>query len=257
MMEGKQWKEYIRKLAAEYVEKYPKEHQIPQLWRTPLVGYADANEPYIRNLPRLITKAHKLPEDFMENPTVVISYFIPFRKELAETNIGVENHAASREWAEAYGITNTMMSELNIYLAEEINRKGGRAVVPEGVGMLEDIVRSNWSQRHLAYAAGLGTFGINNMLITREGCCGRYNSIVADIPVEPGHRSKEENCLYKSRGLCGKCVKNCFSGALTLNGFDRNKCYETCKKNYEIYGEDVCGKCDTDIPCAFTAPGKQ
>ena len=253
-MDGNQWKSAIEKLVTDYVERYREENELPMLWRTPLVGYADAKDPYIQDLPKIVTEVHKLPQDFMENPSVVISYFIPFTKELAKTNVGVEGNAASEEWARAYGITNTMMARLNEYLAEEIRKLGGRAAVPEGVGMLEDIVKSNWSQRHLAYAAGLGTFGINNMLITEKGCCGRYNSIVADIPVEPGHRKEQENCMYKSRGLCKKCVKNCFSGALTVDGFDRHKCYETCKKNEAVFGVDVCGKCDTDIPCAFTAP---
>ena len=83
------------------------------------------------------------------------------------------------------------------------------------------------------------------MLISQEGCCGRYNSIVADIPVEPGHHLEEENCLYKSRG------------ALTVEGFDREKCFAACEKNLAVYGVDVCGKCDTNIPCAFTTPGRK
>ena len=254
-MDGRQWKEAVQRMVADYVKHYQEENHLPNLWRTPLVGYADANDPYIQSLPQIITEVHKQPGDFMVNPRVVISYFIPFTEELARTNAGKESHEASMEWARAYDTTNTMMAELNIYLAQEIIKLGGRAVVPEGVGMLKDIIKSNWSQRHLAYAAGLGTFGINNMLITAKGCCGRYNSIVADIPVEPEHRKEQENCLYKSRGICRKCVKNCFSGALTTEGIDRKKCYETCKKNEEKLGAEVCGKCDTDIPCAFTAPG--
>lgn len=192
----------------------------------------------------------------MEEPTVVISYFIPFKKEVAQTNVKVADNLASVEWSEAYNTTNTMMAQLNDYLAEEIIKRGGCAAAPSGIKFSEEILKSNWSQRHLAYAAGLGTFGINNMLISAEGCCGRYNSIVADIPVEPDRHQEEENCLYKSRGLCKKCVENCFSGALTVNGFDRFKCYEECKKNLEKYGADVCGKCDIDIPCAFGVPGK-
>ncbi len=80
---------------------------------------------------------------------------------------------------------------------------------------------------------------------------------MADIPVEPGHHLEEENCLYKSRGICRKCVDNCFSGALTVEGFDREKCFAACEKNLAVYGVDVCGKCDTNIPCAFTTPGRK
>lgn len=253
-MEGKELKQIITVIVREYVDEYPRENKISHLWREPLVGFADVNHPYICNLPYVVSETHRMPEDFMPAPTVIISYFIPFKKELADTNINVPEHAASKEWAEAYGITNTMMGRLNECLAGRLNEMGYRAAVPQNIGMMVSELKSPWSQRHIAYAAGLGTFGINNMLITKEGCCGRYNSIVADIPVDADQPLEKENCLYKSRGICKKCVANCFSGALTTEGFDRHKCYEACEKNMKVYGVDVCGKCDTNIPCAFTAP---
>lgn len=253
-MTGEALKEKIRELVVEYVKVYPAENGVREIWRTPLVGFADAKDPYIRALPKIVTEKHQMPEDFMDSPTVVISYFIPFTKVLADENVEVEGNVASESWAEAYKVTNAMMAKLNVYLVEQLEQMGYRSAVPTNAGMHTDILKSYWSQRHLAYAAGLGSFGINNMLITKEGCCGRYNSIVADIPVEADKHLEEENCLYKSRGLCKKCVTNCFSGALTTEGFDRVKCYEATARNRELYGESICGKCVTNIPCAFIAP---
>lgn len=254
-MNGNELKNYIRNYIVSFVEDYPAKNGMERIWRTPLVGYADVNLPFVRNLKEIVTEVHMMPEDVLENPKVVISYFIPFTKDLERTNVGVEDNKASVQWADAYKATNKMMGELSAHLAEELNKMGYRAAVPTGKGMLYDELKSDWSQRHMAYAAGLGTFGINNMLITREGCCGRYHSIVADIPVEADAPLQEENCLYKSKGLCKKCVSNCFSGALTTEGFDRFKCFEACEKNMAIYGVDICGKCVTDIPCAFGVPG--
>ena len=252
-MQGTELKEKIAELVREYVKAYPSENGTPKMWRTPLVGFADVNDPYIRALPQIVAEGHQMPEDLMENPNVIISYFIPFTRELAQENVGIENNAASESWANAYKITNTMMAKLNEYLVGELVKLGYQAAVSNAI-MDYDILKSNWSHRHIAYAAGLGTFGINNMMITKDGCCGRYNSIVANIPVEPDHHLTEENCLYKSKGICKKCVENCFSGALTTEGFDRKKCYETCEKTLQLYGVDVCGKCVTNIPCAFMAP---
>ena len=253
-MQGNELKEKIKELITSYVKVYPSNNGTPEMWRTPLVGFADVNDPYIRALPEIVTKGHQMPEDFMEDSNVIISYFIPFTKELADQNIGIADNAASESWANAYKITNAMMAKLNEYLVDELKGMGYRAAVPTNAGMHTDILKSYWSQRHIAYAAGLGTFGINNMLITKDGCCGRYNSIVADLPVEKDRHLEQENCLYKSKGICKKCVENCFSGALTLEGFDRRKCHETCEKNVKRYGVDVCGKCVTNIPCAFIAP---
>lgn len=58
-------------------------------------------------------------------------------------------------------------------------------------------------------------------------------------------------------------------GALTLEGYDRHKCYKILRKNAELYkgfgssyldesgeqsnsaGSEVCGKCLVNTPCSF------
>ncbi|MBE6939864.1 MAG: epoxyqueuosine reductase [Ruminococcaceae bacterium] len=235
----------------DFVARYPAENGTPALWRKPLVSFADARDPYIQNLPQLINERHMLPQDFLPSATVVISCFFPFLPEVANSNIGVEDNMPSLQWNDAYGVTNTMIGRLNEALAAFIRSRGYEAAVPEGVCMFQDILMSNWSQRHLAYAGGLGTFGINNMLITDSGCCGRLGSLVADIPAVTTGRREVENCLYKKNGSCSKCLSNCFSGALHIGNLDRQKCRTMCDRN----GTDSCGKCDTNIPCAFAIPG--
>lgn len=238
----------------EYVKSYPDRKNVKNIWKEPIVGFADANGSYISALKEIVTPEHLLPGDFMENPNIVISYYIPFTEELATLNMNVEGNLAAREWSDAYNLTNTMIHDINQHIVEWLTDMGYRAASPTGVVFDKKLILSNWSQRHIAYAAGLGTFGINNMLISEKGCCGRYGSVVVDISVEPDRILTEERCLYKKNGSCKKCVKNCFSGALTTEGFDRKKCFEICMMNDAKTGEDVCGKCDIDIPCAFKAP---
>ena len=247
-------KDLIRSKIIEYVKNYPKLKNLDNLWQEPIVGFADAKGSYITALKTIVSAEHKMPEDFMENPNIIISYYIPFKKEVAATNLNVEGNMAAQEWADAYNLTNTMISDISQYVAEMLTEMGYRAVSPTGIVFDRELIVSNWSQRHIAYAAGLGTFGINNMLITNKGCCGRFGSVIANIPVEPDCIAEEERCLYKKNGSCKKCVQNCFSGALTVDGFDRKKCYEICMINDAKTGADVCGKCDIDIPCAFIAP---
>lgn len=247
-------KTLITNKIVEYVKNYPNEKNLKNLWQEPIVGFADANGSYIKSLKEVVTPAHMMPEDFMVNPNIIISYYIPFTEETAAVNLNVEGNMASQEWSDAYNITNTMISDINQYIADTLNEMGYRAAVPTGIFFDKGLILSNWSQRHIAYAAGLGTFGINNMLISEKGCCGRYGSLVADIPVEADSILTEERCLYKKNGSCKKCVQNCFSGALTVDGFDRKKCFEICMLNDAKTGADVCGKCDIDIPCAFKTP---
>lgn len=238
----------------EYVKSYPDRKNVKNIWKEPIVGFADANGSYISALKEIVTPEHLLPGDFMENPNIGISYYIPFTEELATLNMNVEGNLAAREWSDAYNLTNTMIHDINQHIVEWLTDMGYRAASPTGVVFDKKLILSNWSQRHIAYAAGLGTFGINNMLISEKGCCGRYGSVVVDISVEPDRILTEERCLYKKNGSCKKCVKNCFSGALTTEGFDRKKCFEICMMNDAKTGADVCGKCDIDIPCAFKAP---
>lgn len=237
------------------------------LWGEPLVGFADAKHPYIRNLKQLVHPQHQMPEDVIPDARVVIVYFVPFNKWFQDTN--TEAGLASPEWAEGYELTNAMMARLNKHIIDVVCALGyNAAVAPEAGIFYRDEVMSHWSFRHFGYAAGLGTFGLNNMLITEKGCAGRLGTVVTNLDIEPGGPQREEACLYKRNGSCGACVKRCPSGALTADGFDRHACYEQCLKNAQVYdsfgssytdadetaGSEVCGKCVAGMPCALKRP---
>ncbi|MGC9347755.1 MAG: hypothetical protein ACP5JG_06425 [Anaerolineae bacterium] len=117
---------------------------------------------------------------------------------------------------------------------------------------------SDWSHRHVAYIAGLGTFGRHHMLITEDGCCGRLNSLVTDAVVAPTPRPKTEACLYKAGGSCRACATRCPVEVLGETSFDRRACYSVCLENAARHADlglaDVCGKCACAVPCSFTNP---
>ncbi len=260
-------KSRITELITEYVANYEKQDHIKTKWGTPQVGFADAHHPYLRELKTIISEKHCLPVDVLGGATIVIAYFVPFDRELALTN-NIKGDISSPQWALAYEETNEMFGRMNEYLVNELKKMGYQAAVSPEAGVFDrDKLRSNWSQRHFARVAGLGTFGVNNMLITKDGCCGRYSTVVTNLDVEPDQPLTEEMCLYRKNGSCGVCVKKCPSGALTLDGYDRYACYGVCMKNAKIYtefgnsyvgdpeagseiiGSEVCGKCLVGVPC--------
>ena len=55
-MTGIELKEKILELVVEYVKSYPVNNGTPDMWRMPLVGFADVNDPYIRALPEVVAK---------------------------------------------------------------------------------------------------------------------------------------------------------------------------------------------------------
>ena len=239
---------------AQFLEDYRTRTGAVTRWKPPLLGFAGANHPYVRRLRELVSPTHYLPEDILPGATVILSYFVGFPEDVGTGNI--RGDTPSPQWALAYGETNEMFLHMNEHLRQVIESWGYRAASPERVGTLgPDRIYSNWSQRHIAYAAGLGTFGMNNMLITQNGTCGRLYSLVTDLPAAPGAPLEEELCLYKREGTCGACIRRCPLGALSPNApFDRRKCYEQLSRHEALLGERVCGKCVVGMPCTFRAP---
>jgi len=246
---------YVSDLIKDYVSAYRLPEGSATGWREPLAGFAAADDPLFNQLKRIVREEHIMPGDVVIGAKTVISYFIPFTEDLAHTNS--RGLSCSREWAAAYVETNRLIAGLNAFLAGKLKESGHEAGAPDWCFDREKLT-SNWSQRHVAFIAGLGTFGINNMLITEEGCCGRYGSIVTSLELKPSTRPDSENCLYKKNGSCSACVRHCVYGALTEERFDRDKCYVVCLENSKLYREvgkaEACGKCLTDVPCSYANP---
>ncbi len=95
----------------------------------------------------------------------------------------------------------------------------------------------SFSHRHAAVLAGLGRFGLSNLVLTPEyGPRMRFISVITTAEIEPDPLIEKEICLYPKTG-CTECIDKCPFGALTsphkidLGGikmpfadFDANKC---------------------------------
>lgn len=262
-------KQAVTEFITDYIRSYQERDAIATSYGEPIVGFADAWHPYIQNLKQIISPTHELPQNILPDAKIIIAYYIPFTKDMAKTN-SYAGLLASAEWARAYEETNALFAELNEEIICFIQRKKGLAgVTPKAMTFDQSRLISDWSHRHIAYAAGLGTFGLNNMLLTRKGCCGRFSTVVTNLDLESDQPLDEEYCLYKRNGTCGACVRHCPTGALTCDGYDRFKCYALCQENARKYtqfgssytnedgtapnsiGSEVCGKCIAGSPCAF------
>ena len=223
-------------------------------YREPLIGYVAADHPDIRNFKILINDQHLMPEDILTSARTIIVYFIPFTEELVTKN---RQHAyIAPEWALAYVETNNLIADINQDLQRVLaSEQVESATLPATHNFDKELLMSHWSHRHFAQLAGLGTFGLNNMLITERGCGGRYGSLVIDRVLEPTVPQDVERCRFKLDGSCGYCVEICPAGAITPEGFDRHKCYEYLLHAVNHFQDidplcDVCGKCDCG-PCAY------
>jgi len=171
-------------LIVEYVKNYKDLKHTRTSWGDPIIGFADANDELFIKLKEIISPIHTLPSDLVPNAKSVIAFFIPFSTDIVESNIDGEE--SSEEWDYAYIETNNLIGDLNKFLYEKITEKGYKAsLLPATYNYDEERLISDWSHRSVAYIAGIGKFGINNMLITKMGCCGRVGSVVTDIELMP------------------------------------------------------------------------
>ena len=227
-------------------------------WKEPLVAYARADDPLFAMLKQVISPTHALPRDFLAEARTVITYFLPFTDKVVESN--KTGRFSSRTWALAYIETNQLIGVINQHLQEQLIEQGYKAVfVPATHNFNQKTLLSDWSHRSAAYIAGLGTFGLNHMLITESGCCGRVGSLVTNLKLTPTPRYNRELCLHKAEGSCGRCAEKCVNDALSIEGLGKHKCYEMCLINAGQLSDlesiaDVCGKCLVGVPCSVAAP---
>lgn len=265
------------------IKTFEAENEAENMWRTPLVTVLSAKNPLLPTLKQIVSNDHLLPEEILPGAKSIIVFFVPFEDRIIKSNtIGI---AASRDWAYAYVVTNKLLAFISDEIEKLLNQYNRiETKIPASpksgngfrVGKIQathnfdkKTLLSRWSHRHIAWIAGLGTFGINNMLITSKGCCGRLTSLVTDAECDIFTESSDasnkpitEKCLNKKFNLCGRCHKKCPIGSYDVLGeFNRNRCYEICLDNAELYKDigitDVCGKCLVGLPCSSEDPSQK
>jgi epoxyqueuosine reductase QueG len=93
-----------------------------RLWRPPITGFVSASRSEFHRLKDIVSRNHLLPQDVLPDAKSVICFFIPFAEEIAKSNIG--GRGASREWAQAYVLTNALISNISAEIERLMNENG-------------------------------------------------------------------------------------------------------------------------------------
>ena len=232
------------------------ELQNMRIFDEPLVGVADAGDPVFLKLkePEAVGPHHLLPAEWLNGSLSVISYFLPFTKEVRVANR--QPGDPSIEWLYGRIEGQTLNNSLSRMISDRLTEAGFQAVIPaQDPRFSIRERRSNWSERHVAFIAGLGTVSLSCSIITKKGSAGRLGSVITNLQIPPTPRYYEkidENCTH-----CGACIRRCPPQAIDKTGKDHNICdayLETMKVRYQPrYG---CGKCQTAVPCEGMIPLK-
>jgi len=227
-----------------------------KIFDEPVLAYGDANDVTFNLLknPDVIGEHFMLPNEWLMGAETVISFFLPFTDEVIKSN-RKDKHRPSNEWLHGRIEGQSFIKELSRYLNSKLIDEGYESIVPALDSRFKSTeFSSNWSERHVGFVCGLGTFGLSKGIITQKGMAGRMGSIITSLKLE--NSVKNYNDIYEYCTMCGACAKKCPVGAITLeNGKDHKKCSdfleETKAKFMPRYG---CGKCQVTVPCEKSIP---
>ena len=277
---GEWIRECIRTYVASEENRLPLDSGPEPAWEEPLVGFSRGDDPlYLRFKqdigPFFWTPQEAFAEAFPQGKTTadaltVISWILP-QTEATRLDNRKEKTLPAMRWAFSRKYGEEFNVKLRDHVAGVLGEAGYEAMAPmnaprwkweqsERYGLA-----SSWSERHAAFASGLGTFGLCDGLITPKGKAMRCGSVVARISVPPTKRPYDDPhayCLHYVDGSCGKCIKRCPADAISREGgHDKQKCYDylhsvTMKYIESRFGIQTspCGLCQTGVPCETGIP---
>lgn len=245
----------------------------------PLAGFAAANDPLFSDYKTIIGDFHLTPAELFAGEFgaglpagTVVSWILPITETIRKSN-RYQGEVPSKEWSQTRNFGEAVNSDLRRHLVGWLTAQGYRALAPQLSSFWREFAEtpkgraSSWSERHAAYAAGLGTFSLNDALITEKGIAHRCGSVITDLVIEPSGRENKGhawNCLYYREGSCGACIGRCPAGAISFAGHDKERCCEYVYTTLpaavaEKYGVRAtgCGLCQTRVPCESSIPRGQ
>jgi epoxyqueuosine reductase len=250
-------------------------------WAEPLVGFSRGDDPLYEQYKEYVGAFHFTPQELFSatysgvavspGELSVICWVLPQTAATKADNRQQTVYPAER-WARSRIYGEQFNDTLRQRVVDALHAEGIQAVAPMLSPLFETrpsdryVFASTWSERHAAYASGLGTFGLCDGLITPVGKAVRIGSVIARVQVTPTPRPYTDHrayCLFYSRGTCGKCIERCPAGALSPEGHDKRTCrahltrtVDYVKSHYRFDGYG-CGLCQTGVPCESRIPGER
>ena len=227
------------------LNRFPEQYGGGRIFSDPLVGVARGDDYIYQKFKEVVDQEHMTPLELWmyegkknvdASELRVVSIVFPY---VDKVRVGSKNTTKKGRTllpAEIYCVGRNYANEFKQDMCrksiEYFENLGCDAVA----GMLSEAFNirtkgrfySTWSERHYAFATGLGTFSLSDALITEVGCNVRLASVVTNAPLDVTPRKSDDpfaNCLYYAKGTCRKCEQRCPGNAFNSEGHVKNQCY--------------------------------
>ena len=281
------------------LNRLPEAYGGGRIFDTPALGVSQGDDPIFLKFKEVVGPEHLTPAEMWRQSGLaadshpperlrILSIIFPYVDLIREasktaTEIPAEIYSIGRNFANAF------MDDVLVKTVAFFQEKGFQATSGMRSPAFQIIVKENpvqiysvWSERHMAFAAGLGTFSLHEGFISEVGCNIRVTSVLTDAPLSVTTRKSDDpyaNCLFYTTGKCKKCAARCPADAISEQGHDKVKCYLQLK---EIEGQMTrrvksilkphlrviegreetsypvgCAFCQFDVPCMERNPVKQ
>ena len=255
----------------------------------PIVAFADGDDPIFQEYKTVIGDFHLTPRELLEKYIAakrwrfsakgsidgigVVSWALPLTHE-TRLHERTSPFGGSPRYNHSRWIGIKLYECIEQFVASLLEVMGCNAVAPTQSRFFEikDMpggwMAANWSERHVAYACGLGTFGLNGLMITSRGCAVYLGSVVCDKALPPTLRAanRAANCPHFQDGSCGLCIGHCTGSAISNEGRSNVACLKNLRDEQAtrvissgldkglIGPAPACGRCSTGLPCEDRIP---
>jgi hypothetical protein len=223
-----------------------KNYGVKQIFSSnPLFGVALGSDPIFRKFKKIIGPEHLTPEELWSDNSLpvldnlgncirVLSIVFPYTSfirskysngdEFPSEIYSLSRHIANYFISDVLSQVVDYIKDHGFYAAAAIKSPSYKEYVSNA-----DMLYATWSERHVAFAAGLGKFGLHAALITEAGCNVRLGSIITNAPLQVTHRINDKpygNCLFYKNSTCKICIFHCPINAISENGHDKTVCFQ-------------------------------
>lgn len=186
-------------------------------------------------------KGHQT-KDFLPNAKNLISIALKINKSPI-----IQLPKTMKEYKLSYDVANSKLNTIACETASLLEDEGYEAIaIPASEPYDKEKLVGDISHKHVAVAAGLGRFGLNNLVLTpKYGSYVRFATIITSAPLDPDEPSDKDACLGEK---CSKCVKACPAEALKNPIYNSDEGWQINKEKCHQYihtvsGGEVCGLC--------------